>query len=43
VGTPSGLVVSTDKTRVFYKGLDNPLSVTGGGTHVSVDKTPEIA
>ena len=31
VGTPSGLVVSTDKTRVFYKGLDNPLSITGGG------------
>lgn len=30
VGTPSGLVVSTDKTRVFYTGLDNPLSVTGG-------------
>lgn len=30
VGTPSGLVVSTDKTRVFYVGLDNPLSVTGG-------------
>lgn len=30
VGTPSGLVVSTDKTRVFYAGLDNPLSVTGG-------------
>jgi gliding motility-associated protein GldM len=31
VGVPSGLVVSTDKTRVFYQGLDNPLSVTGGG------------
>ena len=31
VGTPSGLVVSTDKTRVFYAGLDNPLSITGGG------------
>ena len=30
VGTPSGLVVSTDKTRVFYAGLQNPLSVTGG-------------
>ena len=30
VGTPSGLVVSTDKTRVFYAGLENPLSVTGG-------------
>ncbi len=31
VGVPSGLVVSTDKTRVFYQGLDNPLSITGGG------------
>ncbi len=31
VGVPSGLVVSTDKTRVFYMGLDNPLNVTGGG------------
>ncbi|MDE3251191.1 MAG: gliding motility protein GldM [Bacteroidota bacterium] len=31
VGVPAGLVVSTDKTRVFYQGLDNPLSVTGGG------------
>lgn len=30
VGTPSGLVLSTDKTRVFYMGLENPLSVTGG-------------
>ncbi|MEI6086304.1 MAG: gliding motility protein GldM [Bacteroidota bacterium] len=41
VGVPSGLVVSTDKTRVFYQGLDNPLSVTGGGgdekVKVSVD------
>ena len=31
VGVPSGLVVSTDKTRVFYQDLPNPLSVTGGG------------
>lgn len=31
VGVPAGLVVSTDKTRVFYQGLPNPLSVTGGG------------
>jgi gliding motility-associated protein GldM len=31
VGVPSGLVVSTDKTRVFYQGLENPLSITGGG------------
>ncbi|MES2004555.1 MAG: gliding motility protein GldM [Bacteroidota bacterium] len=30
VGVPSGLVVSTDKTRVFYQGLDNELRVTGG-------------
>lgn len=41
VGVPSGLVVSTDKTRVFYQGLENPLSVTGGGgdekVNVSVD------
>ncbi|MBV9987245.1 MAG: gliding motility protein GldM [Chitinophagaceae bacterium] len=31
VGVPSGLVVSTDKTRVFYQDLPNQLSVTGGG------------
>jgi len=31
VGIPAGLTVSTDKTRVFYRGLENPLSVTGGG------------
>ncbi|MDB5210618.1 MAG: gldM [Sediminibacterium sp.] len=31
VGVPSGLVVSTDKTRVFYQDLQNPLNVTGGG------------
>lgn len=41
VGVPSGLVVSTDKTRVFYQGLDNPLSITGGSgdekVSVSVD------
>jgi gliding motility-associated protein GldM len=37
VGTPTGLVVSTDKTRVFYKGLENPLSVTGGGGAEKVD------
>ena len=39
VGTPSGLVVSTDKTRVFYKGLDNPLSVTGGGGAEKINVT----
>ena len=31
VGVAAGLTVSTDKTRVFYVGLDNPLSVTGAG------------
>lgn len=31
VGSPSGLTVSTDKTRVFYQGLDNEVSVTGSG------------
>lgn len=31
VGVPSGLNISTDKTRVFYQDLENPLSVTGGG------------
>jgi gliding motility-associated protein GldM len=30
VGVPSGLVVSTDKTRVFYQNLQNELRVTGG-------------
>jgi len=41
VGTPTGLVVSTDKTRVFYKGLDNPLSITGGGGAEKVNATVE--
>lgn len=31
IGQPSGLVVSTDKTRVFYKGLDNPITINGSG------------
>jgi len=39
VGVPSGLVVSTDKTRVFYQGLENPLSVTGGGGDEKVNVT----
>jgi gliding motility-associated protein GldM len=39
VGVPSGLVVSTDKTRVFYQGLDNPLNVTGGGGDEKVSVT----
>jgi gliding motility-associated protein GldM len=43
VGTPSGLVVSTDKTRVFYKGLDNPLSITGGGGAEKINVTVEGA
>jgi len=43
VGTPSGLVVSTDKTRVFYKGLDNPLSITGGGGGEKINVTVEGA
>jgi gliding motility-associated protein GldM len=43
VGTPSGLVVSTDKTRVFYKGLPNPLSITGGGGAEKVNVTVEGA
>ncbi|MEY2640103.1 MAG: hypothetical protein RIR90_1585 [Bacteroidota bacterium] len=46
VGVPSGLVVSTDKTRVFYQDLENPLSVIGGGgaEKVSVNITgPEVS
>jgi gliding motility-associated protein GldM len=41
VGVPSGLVVSTDKTRVFYQGLQNPLSVTGGGGDEKVNLSIE--
>lgn len=41
VGVPSGLVVSTDKTRVFYQGLDNQLSVTGGGGDEKVNVNVE--
>ena len=43
VGTPSGLVVSTDKTRVFYKGLPNPLSITGGGGAETINVSVEGA
>ncbi len=43
VGTPSGLVVSTDKTRVFYKGMENPLSITGGGGGEKINVTVEGA
>lgn len=41
VGVPSGLTVSTDKTRVFYQDLDNPLSVTGGGGDEKVNVNVE--
>jgi gliding motility-associated protein GldM len=37
VGSPSGLTVSTDKTRVFYQGLENPVSVTGSGGGEMID------
>jgi gliding motility-associated protein GldM len=43
VGIPAGLTVSTDKTRVFYKGLENPLSVTGGGGDEKVSVSIEGA
>ncbi len=43
VGTPAGLVISTDKTRVFYKGLENPLSITGGGGAEKINVTVEGA
>ena len=43
VGVPSGLVVSTDKTRVFYQGLENPLSVTGGSGDEKVSVSVEGA
>ncbi len=43
VGTPVGLVVSTDKTRVFYKGLDNPLTITGGGGAENINVAVEGA
>lgn len=43
VGVPSGLVVSTDKTRVFYQGLENPLSVTGGSGDEKVEVKVEGA
>jgi gliding motility-associated protein GldM len=43
IGVPTGLVVSTDKTRVFYKGLDNPLSITGGGGAEKVNVSVEGA
>jgi gliding motility-associated protein GldM len=43
VGIPAGLTVSTDRTRVFYKGLENPLSVTGGGGDEKVSVSIEGA
>ncbi|SJZ34267.1 type IX secretion system protein PorM/GldM [Sediminibacterium ginsengisoli] len=41
VGVPAGLVVSTDRTRVFYRGIENPLSVTGGGGDEKVNVSVE--
>jgi gliding motility-associated protein GldM len=43
VGVPSGLVVSTDKTRVFYQNLPNELRVTGGSGDEKVTVTVEGA
>lgn len=43
VGVPSGLVVSTDKTRVFYQNLENELRVTGGSGDEKVTVTVEGA
>jgi len=37
VGSPAGLTVSTDATRVFYQGLENPISVTGSGGGELID------
>jgi gliding motility-associated protein GldM len=37
VGAPAGLAISTDKTRVLYVGLDNPLTVTGSGGAEQLD------
>jgi gliding motility-associated protein GldM len=41
VGVPSGLVVSTDKTRAFYRGCPNELNVKGSGgdetVHVNIE------
>lgn len=43
VGVPSGLVVSTDKTRVFYQNLPNELHVTGGSGDEKVSVSIEGA
>lgn len=43
VGVPSGLVVSTDKTRVFYQDLNNELHVTGGSGDEKVTVSVEGA
>ena len=42
VGSPTGASVSADATKVFYIGLDNPISVSGGSkgdeaTNVTID------
>lgn len=39
VGTPGALAVSTDATRVFYVGLDNPVTVKGQGGAEGTDLT----
>lgn len=41
IGVPSGLVVSTDKTRVFYQNLPNELRVTGGSGDEKVNVNVE--
>lgn len=43
VGTPSGVAISTDATRVFYEGLENPLSVIGGSGDEKMQLTIEGA
>ena len=42
VGSPTGASVSADATKIFYIGLDNPITVSGGtkgdeATHASID------
>ncbi len=44
VGSPTGITVSADATRVLYIGLDNPISIGGGNgrgaetLHASIDQ-----
>ena len=42
VGSPTGASVSADATKIFYIGLDNPITVSGGtkgdeATHATID------